>query len=81
MQEVLSGISIFFLLVAVVLLGVLLSLWAINDGRRRGKSPLLVWLAVFLCFPFGLLAWLLFRPPQVIRSLPPQPRSVRSITS
>ena len=32
------------------------------DARRRGKSPLLVALLVFVSFPLGLLLWLLFRP-------------------
>jgi hypothetical protein len=32
------------------------------DARRRGKSPLLVALAVLFFFPLGLIAWLLFRP-------------------
>jgi uncharacterized membrane protein YadS len=34
----------------------------IADARRRGKSPLLVTLAVIFFFPLGLIAWLLFRP-------------------
>ena len=33
-----------------------------TDARRRGKSPLLVTLAIIFFFPFGLIAWLLFRP-------------------
>lgn len=37
--------------------------WAAHDATRRRKSPLLVLIAVVLFFPFGLLAWLLFRPP------------------
>jgi hypothetical protein len=36
--------------------------WAVRDARRRGKSPLLVLIAVVCFFPFGLIAWLLFRP-------------------
>ena len=34
----------------------------VADARRRGKSPVLVVIAVVLCFPWGLIAWLLFRP-------------------
>jgi apolipoprotein N-acyltransferase len=45
------------LFVAVVLI-----LWAIKDAMRRRKSPLLVVIAVVFFFPFGLIAWLLFRP-------------------
>ena len=41
---------------------ILCAIWAMNDASRRGKSPLLVLIAVMFFFPFGLLAWLLFRP-------------------
>lgn len=41
---------------------VLVALWAIKDAMRRRKSPLLVVIAVVFFFPFGLIAWLLFRP-------------------
>jgi hypothetical protein len=34
----------------------------VADARRRGKSSLLVTLAVIFFFPLGLIAWLLFRP-------------------
>ncbi len=40
----------------------LLTLWTANDARERGKSPVLVCLLVLLSFPFGLVAWLAFRP-------------------
>jgi hypothetical protein len=36
--------------------------WCVRDARRREKSPVLVCLAVILFFPWGLLAWLVFRP-------------------
>jgi hypothetical protein len=39
--------------------------WAASDAKRRGKSALFVCIAVIFFFPFGLLAWLLFRPPLV----------------
>lgn len=48
-------------LLAVLLIGMVLS-WAANDARRRGKSPVLVLIAVVFFFPFGLIAWLVFRP-------------------
>ncbi len=35
------------------------------DARRRGKSPVLVVLAVFFFFPLGLIVWLLFRPEPI----------------
>ena len=39
------------------------ALWAGRDAKRRDKSPILVFLVVFfLQFPFGLIAWLIFRP-------------------
>ena len=53
--------------------GVILVLWAINDAMSRRKSPMLVIIAVVFFFPFGLIAWLLFRPPtsgSLSRSLP-----------
>lgn len=55
--------------VAVVLLGCYLLLpvftafWAFGDAGRRGKSGCLVALLVlFLAWPMGLIAWLVFRP-------------------
>ena len=36
--------------------------FCVADARRRGKPPLLVGLFVALLFPWGLIAWLLFRP-------------------
>ena len=41
---------------------VILMLWSIKDAMSRRKSPLLVVIAVVFFFPFGLIAWLLFRP-------------------
>jgi len=49
------------LVVFVGILGWMLLVCA-ADARRRGKSPLLVTLLVFVSFPLGLLLWLLFRP-------------------
>jgi hypothetical protein len=34
----------------------------VNDARRRGKSPVLVCVAAIFFFPWGLIAWLVFRP-------------------
>jgi hypothetical protein len=48
--------------IAVLALGVAFVLWAMNDAISRRKSPLLVVIAVVFFFPFGLIAWLLFRP-------------------
>jgi hypothetical protein len=51
-------------LAPIVLLafGAALLFWAVNDAISRRKSPLLVVIAVVFFFPFGLIAWLLFRP-------------------
>jgi hypothetical protein len=60
--------SFFDVSLAVMVSGVFLTLLfltikaCISDARRRGKSPLLVTLAVVVFFPLGLIAWLLFRP-------------------
>jgi len=34
----------------------------ISDAHRRGKSPTLVCIACILFFPWGTLAWIIFRP-------------------
>jgi hypothetical protein len=70
MQDVLQVFAIFALLIGLFLV----TLWAINDARRRGKSPILVWITVVLFFPYGLLAWLLFRPAPVVTRLSFSPR-------
>ncbi|MGE9266611.1 MAG: hypothetical protein ACQKBY_00835 [Verrucomicrobiales bacterium] len=36
--------------------------WATQDALKRGKSPFAVFLAVVFFFPWGLIAWLTFRP-------------------
>jgi hypothetical protein len=44
-----------------VLLGYAVRVCA-QDAMRRGKSPWLVTIAAIFFFPWGLIAWLLFRP-------------------
>jgi hypothetical protein len=39
--------------------------WAVTDAESRGKSPLLVTIAVLFFFPMGLIAWILFRPSRI----------------
>jgi uncharacterized membrane protein YbhN (UPF0104 family) len=51
------AVVVFFL----VLFGITIK-WCVKDARRRGKSPLLVSIAVIFFFPWGLIAWLIFRP-------------------
>jgi len=62
------GLQILEILVYVVVVGFVLG-FAIklctDDALRRGKSPLLVSLACILFFPWGLIAWLLFRPKPI----------------
>lgn len=36
--------------------------WGFRDGRRRGRSGILVAMLVLWTFPVGVLLWLLFRP-------------------
>ena len=55
-------LTILFGVLAAILLTVLLVRWSVADAKLRGKSPLLVALAVVFFFPWGLLAWLIFRP-------------------
>ena len=62
----LNGIVWFFVLSPFVL-ALFLVPWSVADAKLRGKSPLLVSLAVVLFFPWGLLAWLVFRPEPLSR--------------
>jgi len=55
--------SILWLIVAAIRL-------CAADARRRGKSPVLVVLAVFFFFPLGLIVWLLFRPEPIDKGSP-----------
>ena len=49
--------------------------WAINDALKRGKSALLVVALLTFLGPFGVLPWLLLRPP--IKAASPPIRSRR----
>lgn len=60
----LNGV-VWALLLFPLVLAVFLVPWAIQDAKLRGKSPLLIALAVVLFFPWGLLAWLIFRPEPI----------------
>jgi len=61
MNALLNGIVWFYLLSPFVV-ALFLVPWSIEDAKLRGKSPLVVSLAVVLFFPWGLFAWLVFRP-------------------
>jgi hypothetical protein len=54
-----GGVFLFVICLSVFVLYVN---WAIQDAWRRGKSSIPVLVAVVLFFPFGLIAWLIFRP-------------------
>ena len=60
------ALVLLFVLIAGALLGWTFKV-AGNDARRRGKSPVLVWIACVLFFPWGLVAWILFRPDPIDR--------------
>ena len=56
----------FAVLIALVLGGLYLaSNWCIKDAIRRGRSPVFVSIAVILFFPWGWIAWLVFRPDPI----------------
>jgi hypothetical protein len=59
-----SAFEIFVLLSGLLIL-ITYSVWAVRDAASRNKSGVLVLIAVVCFFPFGLIAWLLFRPPVV----------------
>jgi formate/nitrite transporter FocA (FNT family) len=61
MSYLLDAIS-FAAALFVILAIVLLVRWSAADAKLRGKSTLLVSLIVLFLFPWGLIAWLLFRP-------------------
>jgi len=69
--EIALAFVVLFLVVIVITKAIS---WASDDARRRGKSPVLVCVAVILFFPWGLVAWLIFRPENAIGlRLPGQP--------
>lgn len=48
--------------IGIVTVLILLARTVARDARRRGKPPILIALAVVCFFPWGLIAWLVFRP-------------------
>jgi hypothetical protein len=62
MQDALKIIVASTAIVSVLCMFGLAIRYSWTDAKRRGKSPLLVCVFVFCCFPLGLIAWLLFRP-------------------
>jgi uncharacterized protein (DUF983 family) len=65
MHGVASALPIQFAILIVTLLIVALAMtmkFCVDDAQRRGKSPVWVTIAAVFFFPWGLIAWLLFRP-------------------
>jgi hypothetical protein len=67
MEDILSYLIPAAIVALLILIVWKVGSWAISDAQLRGKSPFLVFLAVIFFFPWGLIAWLIFRPE------PPQP--------
>ena len=64
MEEFLQTI---LLLVGIALYGTLMWMlvqWCIADAKLRNRSPIIVCCAVILFFPWGWIAWLVFRPDE-----------------
>ena len=72
MSALLNGFVWFFFL-SPFILALFLVPWSVEDAKLRGKSPLFVSLAVLLFFPWGLFAWLVFRPEPLDRTRPKRP--------
>ena len=66
-----TGIGgVFVVVIGLAFLGLFVwsIVWAYGDAERRGKSGCLVALLVmFLTWPMGLVAWLVFRPNDTMR--------------
>ena len=51
------------ILAACVLVALAVTVWVCaKDASRRGRSLFLVALLVIFFFPFGMFAWIIFRP-------------------
>ena len=37
--------------------------WAWRDAKARGQTGCLIALLMLMCWPWGFLVWLMFRPP------------------
>ena len=65
-----EGLNLWFIIALILMLGYTvyhLAYWAESDAVLRGRSPTLVKCAVILFFPWGLIAWLLFRPNPIVQ--------------
>jgi len=59
-----GGILLIYIIVVFgwFILQVLTTLWAMSDAASRGRSGCLVAIFVFVTWPIGLIAWIVFRP-------------------
>ena len=64
-MNILGNVAFVVLLIILVYGIYRVAVWAERDALLRGKSPLFVKCALFLFFPWGLIAWLIFRPDPV----------------
>jgi len=64
-MDLMQGIFTAALVVGVLYGFYCAALWAERDALARGKSPWLVKCAVILFFPWGWIAWLIFRPDPI----------------
>lgn len=62
-----------FVFAVVMVIGAFVLNALAEDARKRGKSPVLIFLLVLLSFPVGLLVWMVIRPPVISRRKPPFP--------
>ena len=59
--------AVVFFLVAIFIFAIVYGIKAaVNDARRRGKNPIFVAIACVFFFPWGLIAWMLFRPDPIV---------------
>ena len=60
--QLLVGYAIPLAFFVLLIVGIV---WTWEDAEKRGKSPLLVCVFVYVTFPVGLLAWIIFRPGEL----------------
>ncbi len=62
LEVILSALPLLFIFIVIMSILYWVIGWCIQDAKNRGKSPGFVTIAVIVFFPWGLIAWLLFRP-------------------
>lgn len=61
--EIAGSVVVAIVAVALCLLWIVSIVWAYHNAQSRGKSGCLVaLLIIFLTWPVGFIAWLVFRP-------------------